>query len=465
MTSAANRRRRLNGSKPLEALGEGPRIAGIDPTKRAARDALAVAIRNTHRAGLFEPLPHMKTVAIIGGGPAGLMAAEVLSQGGVQVDLYDAMPSVGRKFLLAGVGGMNITHSEPFESFLSRYGARTDAIRPLLEAFPPTALCEWIHGLGIETFVGSSGRVFPKEMKAAPLLRAWLHRLRAAGVRFHVRHRWLGWNDAGALRFAVPEGERLIQADAVVLALGGGSWSRLGSDGAWVPLLAQRGVAIAPLLPSNCGFEVAGGWSEHLRARFAGQPLKTVALRFTDAAGNMHQRKGELTLSDTGVEGSLIYAVSAPLRDTIAAQGSVTLELDLAPDKSLERVMAEVDHPRGSRSLSSHLQSRAGIKGVKMALLREVMSAEQLSHPATLAHAIKSLPITLGATRPLDEAISSAGGVRFESLDEALMLRDASWRVLRRGDARLGSTHRRLSVDGLFCQRTRGGAGCVELFG
>ena len=366
----------------------------------------------------------MKTAAIIGGGPAGLMAAEVLAHNGVRVDLYDAMPSVGRKFLLAGVGGMNITHSEPFESFLSRYGARTDVIRPLLDVFPPTALCEWIHGLGIETFVGSSGRVFPKEMKAAPLLRAWLHRLRAAGVHFHVRHRWLGWNDANELHFAVPEGERLTQADVVVLALGGGSWSRLGSDGAWVPLLARRGVAIAPLLPSNCGFEVEGGWSEHLRARFAGQPLKTVALRFTDAAGNMHQRKGELTLSDTGVEGSLIYAASAPLRDTIAAQGSVTLELDLAPDKSLERVIAEVDHPRGSRSLSSHLQSRAGIKGVKMALLREVMSTVQLNHPATLAHAIKSLPLTLGATRPLDEAISSAGGVRFESLDEALMLHE-----------------------------------------
>jgi uncharacterized flavoprotein (TIGR03862 family) len=334
------------------------------------------------------------------------------------------MPSVGRKFLLAGVGGMNITHSEPFDTFVSRYGACSEAIRPLLEAFSPAMLCEWINGLGIETFVGSSGRVFPKEMKAAPLLRAWLHRLRASGVRFHVRHRWLGWNDAGALHFAAPEGEQFMRADAVVLALGGGSWSRLGSDGAWVPLLAQRGVAIAPLLPSNCGFEVEGGWSEHLRSRFAGQPLKTVALSFTDATGRMHQRKGELTLSDTGVEGSSIYAVSAPLRDTIAAQGSVILKLDLAPDKSLERVMAEVDHPRGSRSLSSHLQSRAGIKGVKMALLREIASVEQLSHPSTLAHAIKSLPITLNATRPLDEAISSAGGVRFEAVDDALMLRD-----------------------------------------
>ena len=364
----------------------------------------------------------MPTAAVIGGGPAGLMAAEVLVQGGVQVDLYDAMPSVGRKFLLAGVGGMNITHSESFDAFLSRYGAQADSIRPLLEAFPPDALREWIHRVGVETFVGSSGRVFPKEMKAAPLLRAWLHRQREAGVRFHVRHRWLGWADDGALRFAIPQGELSIQADAVVLALGGGSWAKLGSDGAWVPLLAQRGVDVAPLLPSNCGFDVAGGWSEHLRSRFAGQPLKTVALRFSDAAGRVHQRKGELMLSDTGVEGSLVYALSAPLRDTIAVQGPATIELDLAPDKPLQRVIAEVAHPRGARSLSSHLQSRAGIKGVKMALLREVLPAEQLNDPVKLAHAIKSLPLTLIAPRPLDEAISSAGGVRFEALDDTLML-------------------------------------------
>jgi hypothetical protein len=365
----------------------------------------------------------MSSVAIIGGGPAGLMAAEVLAQGGVEVELFDAMPSVGRKFLLAGVGGMNITHDEPFEVFLSRYGARVAVIQPLLEAFPPTALREWIHGLGIETFVGSSGRVFPTDMKAAPLLRAWLHRLRQAGVRFHVRHRWLGWTDAGALRFATPEGEHLIQADTVVLALGGGSWARLGSDGAWMPLLTERGVPVAPLLPSNCGFDVGGGWSEHLRSRFAGQPLKTVALRFTDAAGYRHERKGELILSDQGVEGSLVYALSAPVRDTISMQGAVTLELDLAPDKTLERVIAEVAHPRGARSLSSHLQSRAGLKGVKTALLHEVLSREQLNDPIQLAHAIKSLPLTLVAPRPLDEAISSAGGVRFDALDENLMLR------------------------------------------
>ena len=365
-----------------------------------------------------------RTVAVIGGGPAGLMAAETLIQGGVRVDLYDAMPSVGRKFLLAGVGGMNITHSEPFDAFLSRYGARAPVIKPLLEALPPAALRAWVHGLGVETFVGSSGRVFPRDMKAAPLLRAWLHRLRESGVRVHVRHRWLGWDDAGALRFAAPQGELAVQADAAVLALGGGSRAKLGSDGAWVPLLAQRGIGVAPLAPANCGFDAAGGWSEHLRSRFAGQPLKTVALRFTDAAGLTHERRGELMLSDSGIEGSLAYALSAPLRDTIAAQGTVTVRLDLAPDKTPDRVVAEVAHPRGARSLSSHLQSRAGIRGAKMALLREILPAEQLNDPARLAHAIKSLPLTLVAPRPLDEAISSAGGVRFEALDARLMLRE-----------------------------------------
>ena len=367
--------------------------------------------------------PTLNTAVVIGGGPAGLMAAEVLTQGGVQVDLYDSMPSLGRKFLLAGVGGMNITHAEVFDTFVSRYGARTSFIRPLLEFFPPDQLREWIHGLGIETYVGSSGRVFPRDMKAAPLLRAWLHRLRESGVRFHVRHRWLGWNEAGALRFAAPHGEKSVQADAVVLALGGGSWSKLGSDGAWVPLLAQRKIEVAPLLPSNCGFDVAGGWSEHLRSRFAGQPLKTVALRFTDAYGVKHERRGELMLSDSGIEGSLVYALSSSLRDTIAAQGPLTVELDLAPDKTLQRLIAEVAHPRGARSLSSHLQSRCGIKGVKMALLRELLTTEQFSDPGKLAHAIKSLPLSLVSARPLDEAISSAGGVRFESLDANLMLR------------------------------------------
>lgn len=361
------------------------------------------------------------TVAVIGGGPAGLMAAEVLSQNGVRVELFDAMPSVGRKFLMAGKGGMNITHSEPMDRFLDRYGARREQIKPLLEAFSPDALREWMHGLGIETFIGTSGRVFPVDMKAAPLLRAWLHRLRAAGVSFHMRHRWCAWNDEGMLRFMTPEGERVVQPDALVLALGGGSWPQLGSNGAWVPPLAQRGVSIAPLRPANCGFDV--GWSEHFRTRFAGHPLKSVVLTFTDTAGVTHRKQGDCVVTATGLEGGLIYVLSAPLRDEIAASGSALIHLDLAPGKEPSRVMDEVSHPRGSRSLSSHLQSRVGIKGVKSGLLREVVSAADFADPVRLATAIKSLPLHLVATRPLDEAISSAGGVAFEALDSRLMIR------------------------------------------
>ncbi len=349
------------------------------------------------------------------------MAAEVLSQNGVQVELYDAMPSVGRKFLMAGKGGMNITHSEPIERFLDRYGARREQMQPLLEVFSPDALREWMRGLGIETFAGTSGRVFPTDMKAAPLLRAWLHRLRAAGVNLHMRHRWCGWNDAGTLRFATPEGERAVQADAVVLALGGGSWPQLGSDGAWAPMLVQRGVAVAPLRPANCGFDV--GWGEHFRTRFAGHPLKNVVLTFTDAAGVTHRKQGDCVVTETGLEGGLIYASSAPLRDKIAAAGPALIHLDLAPGKELSRVVEEVAHPRGSRSLSSHLQSRVGVKGVKTALLREALAAADFSDPVRLAAGIKSLPLRLVSPRPLAEAISSAGGVAFEALDSRLMIR------------------------------------------
>ena len=366
-----------------------------------------------------------KSIAVIGGGPAGLMAAETLLQGGVQVDLYDAMPSVGRKFLLAGKGGLNITHSEPIEVFLPRYGVRRDVFEPLLDKFGPGPLRDWIHYLGIATFVGSSGRVFPDQMKAAPLLRAWLRRLREAGLRIHVRHRWYGWEHVApgteTLCFDTPNGRATVTPDAVVLALGGGSWARLGSDGAWVATLAQRGVQVAPLMPSNCGFDV--GWSDFFRSRFSGQPLKSVALSFTDSDGKVQRRTGELMLSDTGVEGSLIYAASAALRDAIATQGFATIVLDLAPDKSLERLTSEIAHPRGARSLSSHLQSRTGIKGAKMGLLRETLSAHDFADPLRLATAIKSLPLTLTATRPIDEAISSAGGIVFEELDENLMLR------------------------------------------
>jgi hypothetical protein len=367
-------------------------------------------------------------IAIIGGGPAGLMAAEVLIQGGARVDLYDAMPSVGRKFLMAGKGGMNITHAEPEEVFLSRYGARRAQIKPLLDAFGPGALREWVHGLGITTFVGTSGRVFPADMKAAPLLRAWLHRLRKAGVRFHMRHRWCGWDEERQsdkenipLRFTTEQGEVTAHADAVVLTLGGGSWARLGSDGAWVPLLAQRGIPVAPLRPANCGFDV--GWSEHFNKKFAGHPLKSVTATFTDALGNSHHRQGDLVVTASGVEGGLIYALSALLRDEIAATGTAVIYLDLAPGKDLPRVIAEVAHPRGSRSMSSHLQSRANIKGVKTGLLRELLPPADFDYPERLAAAIKSLPLRLVAPRPLDEAISSAGGVAFEALDEHLMVR------------------------------------------
>ncbi|HSN40691.1 MAG TPA: TIGR03862 family flavoprotein [Burkholderiales bacterium] len=370
----------------------------------------------------IENKPVQPCVAVIGGGPAGLMAAEVLVAGGAQVAVYDAMPSVGRKFLLAGKGGLNLTHAEDTEQFHARYGARRAQLEPLLRTFGADALCRWAHELGIETFVGSSGRVFPREMKAAPLLRAWLHRLRAAGVHFHARHRWQGWDDSGVLRFATPDGERRVPAGAVVLALGGGSWARLGSDGAWVSLLAARGIAVAPLQPANCGFDV--GWSEHFRSRFAGQPVKSVIAGFTDAQEVTHRRQGEFIITDTGIEGSLIYALSAALRDTIAARGMVTLYLDLAPDRDATRVLAEVTHPRGSRSLSSHLQSRLGIKGVKAGLLREALPREDYADPEHLAAAIKALPLKLTAPRPLDEAISSAGGVTFGALDERLMLRE-----------------------------------------
>lgn len=363
------------------------------------------------------------TVAVIGGGPAGLMAAEVLSAAGRQVHLYDAMPSVGRKFLLAGRGGLNLTHSEDLETFVTRFGERRAQIEPLLRDFGPEALRAWAQGLGIETFVGTSGRVFPADMKAAPLLRAWLHRLRAAGVQFHMRHRWLGGGEEAvspaALRFATPAGEVLAEAAAVVLALGGASWPRLGSDGAWVPWLQAHGVAVDALQPANCGFDV--GWSEHFASRFAGQPFKSVAIAFTDGRGRHFARKGEFVATATGVEGSLVYAASGLLRDEIAAHGSATLLLDLLPDRTPEQVHAAVMHPRGSRSLSSHLKSRLGLDGVKAGALYEVLGREGVQAGEALSRAIKALPIRLAAARPVAEAISSAGGVRFEALDAHLM--------------------------------------------
>lgn len=372
------------------------------------------------------PLP----AAVVGGGPAGLMAAEMLTEQGIAVDLFDAMPSVGRKFLLAGRGGLNLTHSEEPQAFMARYGALSPELRDALSAFGGEAVRRWAAGLGIETFVGTSGRVFPTDMKAAPLLRAWLHRLRAAGVRVHVRHRWTGWDPAtGALTFETPVGTTTHAAGATVLALGGASWPRLGSDAAWVPLLAQRGVPIAPLQPANCGFDVlptrpgASGWSEFLRQRFAGQPVKPVAARLASQPPQ-DSCQGEFVLTDTGIEGSLVYAFSAPLRDEIAAHGEATWVLDLLPQHSEAQVLAEVTRPRGPRSLSTHLKSRLGIAGVKAALLHEVLSPDQLADPRALAAAIKALPIRLARPRPVAEAISTAGGVRLGALDAHAMLRD-----------------------------------------
>ncbi|WP_395408060.1 TIGR03862 family flavoprotein [Pseudoduganella sp. UC29_106] len=351
-----------------------------------------------------------QSIAVIGGGPAGLMAAQELAAGGVRVDVYDAMPSVGRKFLLAGRGGMNITHAEDYAKFVTRYGARAGVLRPMLDAFGPQQVRDWVHALGIDTFVGTSGRVFPTEMKAAPLLRAWLHRLRESGVHFHQRHRWLGWNEDGSLRIESPQGEFAVRADAVVLALGGASWARLGSDGAWAPVLAGRGVDVAPLAPANCGFDI--GWSEHFASRYAGQPLTTVAVG---------GRKGQMVVTATGIEGGLVYAFAAPWRDRIAAGGSAVIELDLLPDLSHQRVLDELSHPRGSRSMSSFLQSRLHIKGVKTGLLHEVLNKDEFHDVERVAKVLKALPLRLRSTRPIDEAISSAGGVRFESLDGTML--------------------------------------------
>ena len=406
------------------------------------------------------------TVIVIGGGPAGLMAADQLAAQGVQVHLYDAMPSVGRKFLLAGKGGMNLTHSEALAAFASRYGARQEPVAAWLADFGPDAVRQWAAGLGIETFVGTSGRVFPNSLKAAPLLRAWLHRLRhhPVPVEFHMRHRWLGWgidekpdatveNNLDTLRelasspraeppprvsvqFDTPNGVVQARANAVLLALGGASWPQLGSTGAWVPSLQARGVVISPLVSANCGFDVKGGWSPFFVSRFSGQPFKSVAIHIpkadqktpeTDGAtgdsGTAFSRKGEFVATDSGVEGSLIYAAASMLRDTIHAQGVAGFQLDLLPDVPLERVLREVTHPRGSRSLSSHLKSRLKLEGIKSAVLHECLSKEDWANPQALARATKALPIHLSAPRPVQEAISTAGGVRFESLDGGLMLK------------------------------------------
>jgi uncharacterized flavoprotein (TIGR03862 family) len=350
---------------------------------------------------------------VVGAGPAGLMAAEAMAEGGLAVEVFDAMPSPGRKFLLAGRGGLNLTHSEPMERFLPRYGTAAGFMAPLLAAFGPAELRAWAEGLGVRTFIGSSGRVFPEEMKAAPLLRAWLRRLRAMGVRLHARRRWLGWDADGRWGFAGPDGEERIEAAAGVLALGGASWPNLGSDGGWVPVLAAQGVRVSPLRPANCGFDL--DWSPLFAGRFAGGRTGTVEL-----SHGGERLRGEVTITATGIEGGAVYALSAGLRDEIAARGSARLTLDLMPDWAPERVAAALARPHGSKSISTALKKALPLSPVALALLREVAGPLR---PAVLAPLVKALPLALLRPRPLAEAISTAGGIALDEVDAALMLR------------------------------------------
>jgi uncharacterized flavoprotein (TIGR03862 family) len=392
-------------------LAAGVRVSAMRPNPKPAR-CIAASLR--------QPVTSNR-VAIIGAGPAGLMAAEAARAAGAEVDLYDRLASAGRKFLIAGKGGLNLTHSEAFDAFVARYGARRDEVGRWLAQFGADAVRDWARGLGVETFVGTSGRVFPADLKAAPLLRGWVRRLRASGIGFHMQHRWLGWNDAGALRFVDPVGEREVCADAVVLALGGGSWPVLGSDAAWVPVLRERGVDIAPLAPANCGFDV--GWSEHFAARHAGHPVKPAVIEWRGSDGKSVRQQGEFVITSSGVEGSLIYALSAHLRDAIASGGAAQIQLDLAPGRDAARLAGDLAQPQGRRSTSEHWRRHAGIDGVKAGLLYEVLSKAQIRDAACVARTIKALPLTLLRPRPIDEAISSAGGVRFEALGPDLMLK------------------------------------------
>lgn len=363
----------------------------------------------------------MAVVAIIGGGPAGLMAAEAAAARGVKVTLYDAMASVGRKFLLAGKGGLNLTHAEPMEQFLARYGTRRRYLEPAVTTCSPEALRAWARDLGVETFVGTSKRIFPVDLKSAPLLRTWLRRLRTAGVDVCVRHRWQGWDSQGRLALTTPRGLIHVSADAVVLALGGGSWPQLGSTGDWVSVLSKRGVAVAPLKPANCGFDV--DWSDHFRQKFAGHPVKTVGISVQTPQGMIERRVGECVITEQGVEGSLIYSVSGHIRDTLAERGMATVRLDLTPDRSLRSLTTALSAPRAKQTVATHLKRRIGIAGVKAGLLREVMSQNVLRDPAGMAALLKNLPLRVVRPRPLEEAISTAGGVLFEELDSRLMLR------------------------------------------
>jgi len=373
-----------------------------------------------HNAAMSATPTPGPTLAIVGGGPAGLMAAETARAAGLSVDLYEAKGSVGRKFLIAGKGGMNLTHAEPRPGFDARYRERAGEVGAWLDDFDAGAVRAWAAGLGVQTFVGSSGRVFPTDLKAAPLLRGWVRRLKDQGVRFHVQHRWTGWDQDGALRLETPDGPRRVSADATVLALGGASWPQLGSDGAWQPWLAARGVAVAPLKPANCGFDIA--FSAHM-TRHAGAPLKPVVAHWRDASGQAHAQQGECVLTETGIEGSLIYAIAPDLRTAIERDGHALLELDLAPGRDLQRLVSELSRPRKGRSVGEHLRRASAIEGAKAALVFEATDAAARHDPARLAAAIHRLALLLQRPRPLAETISSAGGVRLETLDGALMLK------------------------------------------
>ncbi|MGP8123522.1 MAG: NAD(P)/FAD-dependent oxidoreductase [Xanthobacteraceae bacterium] len=357
---------------------------------------------------------------VIGAGPAGLMAAETLSGQGVNVTIYDRMPSAGRKFLMAGRGGLNLTHSEPFDDFIARYGAAAAVLQPAIARFSPQALRAWCEALGQPTFVGSSGRVFPRALKASPLLRAWLHRLAARGVRLVLRHRWIGWTAAGELAFEGPGGVVTERAPAVVLALGGGSWPRLGSDAAWVDVLRGRGVEVSGLRPANCGFRVR--WSASFRDRFAGVPLKGLAL----SAGTQTTR-GEAVVTGDGIEGGGIYALAAALRDEIERTGEAQLRLALRPDLAPAVLLSRLSAPRGKQSLATFLRKRLALAPVAIALMRECVQAngQDISRlsAAELASLVNGLSIRLDATAPLERAISTAGGIALGEIDENFMIR------------------------------------------
>jgi len=360
------------------------------------------------------PIP---AVAVIGGGPAGLIAAERLSRDGIAVTVYDRMPTPGRKLLMAGRGGLNLTHSEPLEAFLGRYGAARPFLAPAIEAFPPAALRDWAEGLGQPTFVGSSGRVFPEAMKAAPLLRAWLARLRGQGVEFRQRTDWLGWDGSGRLLFRDAGGaEEAVDPAATVLALGGASWPRLGSTGAWVDILSRKGIAVAPLRPANCGFEV--GWSEVFKQRFQGRPLKNLALTFDGRTV-----RGEAMVTAYGIEGGAIYALSSALRERIAAQGHAVLHIDLCPDRAADDIRQRLAKPRGKRSQSDFLRRALGLPPIAINLMREAVGPSLPREPAALAALVRAVPIELTAPAPLARAISSAGGIALAELDDTFMLK------------------------------------------